>query len=168
MEDRAGQDVLGVDGGLLLLQPLRQLFPREGMGVAPGLVVLRSAGDRAEHGPLAAGSHEQLHGVEEPRIALGHGRLAAVGVPEVLLDGLGHGLGRAGLLALHQGKRYAVHEQDLVGNDELPALAAGNVYPELRDDHEVVVVRVSPVDVIDALVPAAVPARHALDRDAVQ
>ena len=110
----------------------------ERVRVAPRRVVLRAAGDRSEHGPVAAGRDQQLHRVEQPRVALGHERAAPVGVPEVLPDGLGHRLGAARLLALDQRERDAVHEQHLVRHDALLALGAGDVHPELRDHHEVV------------------------------
>jgi hypothetical protein len=77
----------------------------------------------------------------------------------------------SGLLALDERERDAVHEQHLVGHDALAALGAGDVDAELRDHDAVVGVRlvpVLPVDVVDPLIPAAVPAGQALDGGAVE
>ena len=85
--------------------------------------------------------------MEELGVSLRGDGVAPVGVPKVLPDGLGHRLGAAGLLALDQRQWDAVHEQHLVRDDELLALRSGDIEPELRHDHEVVALRVLPVDV---------------------
>ena len=102
-------------------------------------------------------------------VSLLHGGVAAVGVAQMLVDRrLERG---SGLLALDECERDAVHEQHLVGHDALAALGAGDVDAELRDDDAVVGVRlvpVLPVDVVNPLIPPAVPAGQALDGGAVE
>ena len=106
--------------------------------------------------------------MEELLVALLHGGAAPVGVAQMLVDRrLERG---SGLLALDEREGDAVHEQHLVGHDALAALGAGDVDAELRDDNAVVGVRlvpVLPVDVVNPLIPPAVPAGQALDGGAV-
>jgi hypothetical protein len=121
---------------------------------------------------VEARDDQQLVGVEQRFVALVVFDLAAgaalVGVAAQLVHRVGQRLGHRGALALDHHQRDAVHQQHEVGHDEglAAVMARRAVDPVLVDHRELVALGVLPVDVVEGLAAAAVPAGQAFDRDA--
>ena len=93
-----------------------------------------------------------------------------VAVAAELIDRIGQRFGHARAFAFHHHQRDAIHQQHQVGHDEHLAarITRRAVHPVLIDHGEGVSLGVRPVDEVDGLTPATVPAGQAFDRHAAQ